>query len=193
MKVVCVLGSPRIGGNTDIVADAFLETAKKAGAETKKFYLNKMQYRGCQACMGCKKTAETCVLKDDLSPLLDEVRQCDVLVLCSPVYYGDITSQMKAFIDRTYCYLTPDFMSSPHPSRLKSGKQLVFIQAQGHPDLKQFQDIFPRYEFFLKWYGFEKTYLIRAVGVVEKGMVKSHPEVLQLAEKVAKEVTSPKL
>lgn len=186
MKVVCLVGSPRVGGNTDIVTDAFAETAKKLGAEVKKYHLNQLKFRGCQGCMGCKKVKETCVIPDDLTQVLEDVRHCDVLVLGTPVYYGEATSQLKAFVDRTYCYLTPDFMTSKHPSRLTSGKKLAFIQVQNHPDPNMFKDIFPRYQMFLGWYGFDDIQLVRATGVGEKGDVNKYPEVLKQAEDLAK-------
>ncbi len=190
MKVVCLIGSPRVGGNTDLLADEFLHTAQDLKAEVKKYYLNQLSYRGCQACMGCKKVKETCVLKDDLSQVLEDVKTCDIALFCTPVYYGDITSQMKAFIDRTYCYLTPDYITDiAHASRLSKGKKLVFVMAQGHPDPEQFKDIYPRYEFFLKWYGFDDRHLLRAVGVGNKGDVKSHSimsEAKELAQKLIK-------
>lgn len=186
MKVVCLVGSPRVGGNTDIIGDKFLEAAKKLGAEVKKYYLNQLKFRGCQACMGCKKVKETCVIPDDLTQVLEDVRKCDVLLLSSPVYYSEITAQLKAFIDRTYCYLTPDFISSSNPSRLAKGKKMAFILAQNHPDANMFKDIFPRYQSIFGWYGFDDIQLLRVVGVAEKGDVNKHPEVFQQTEELAK-------
>lgn len=188
MKCVCVLGSPRVNGNSEILAQTFLKTMESLGAETKVYALNKLKYRGCQACMACKKNLETCAVKDDLIEVLDAVREADVLVLASPVYYGDITAQAKGFVDRTYCYLAPDFMTIPNPSRLKPGKKLVFIQTQGHPDVTQFNDIYSKYSNFLKWYGFEESYLVRSTGVGDKGDVNKHPQILEEAKSVAHKI-----
>lgn len=187
MKIVCLLGSPRAKGNSTALAKRFCEAAKTLGAKIQTFSLNKLAYRGCQACMACKTKLEKCILEDDLSRVLDAVHQCDVLVLASPVYYGDISAQMKAFIDRTFSFLRPDYTSNPHPSRLSAGKKLVFVLTQGQPDETQFEDIFPRYKVFLQWYGFE-TYLIRACGVMGEGDVEAHRGAMALAEETAQKI-----
>lgn len=164
MNVVALLGSPRTGKNSSTIATRFTDTAANLGAETRIFELNKLTYRGCQGCYACKNGLDHCVLRDDLTEVLDAVQAADVVLLSSPVYYGDITSQLKGFIDRTYSYLKTDYLTNAQPSRL-SPKKLVIVLTQGHPDEVLFADIYPRYEGFLKWMGFSETRLIRACGV----------------------------
>ena len=188
MRIVCLLGSPRPKGNSAAMAAKFCDTADGLGAEVTTFSLNKLKYRGCQACMTCKTKLEKCVLKDDLAEVLEAVREAEVLVMASPIYYGEVSSQLKAFIDRTYSYLVPDYPTNPKPCRLVPGKKLVFIQTQGHPDESQFADVFPRYEFFFKWYGFKESHLIRACGVFNKGDVEGREDVMRLAEETASKV-----
>jgi len=190
MKILCLLGSPRPKGNSSILAHRFCETAKGLGAKVRIFSLNKLEYRGCQACLACKKKLESCALNDDLARVLEEVRTCDVLVLATPIYYGEVSSQMKAFIDRTFSFLKPDYVSNPRPSRLDPGKRLVFIITQGQPDEFQFDDVFPRYDAFFRWYGFEAGELIRVCGVMDPGDVEAHREALELAEATARKVCS---
>lgn len=185
MKIVSLLGSPRRSGNSATIARHLLKTAEGLGAETTIFELNKLKYRGCQACYACKKGDEDCVLKDDLSAVLRSVKEADAVVLASPVYYGEITAQLKGFIDRTYSFLLPDYLTNPKPSRF-SPKKLVFVLVQGHPDEALFADIFPRYEQFLKWMGFDEVSLIRACGI-GPGTVDAAPEhALRQAEEAAK-------
>ncbi|MDQ1257169.1 MAG: hypothetical protein QG656_1771, partial [Candidatus Hydrogenedentes bacterium] len=62
MKIVAVLGSPRLNGNSAFIAGRFLETADRLGAETRSFTLNTLSYRGCQACRACKRSSEVCIL-----------------------------------------------------------------------------------------------------------------------------------
>lgn len=190
MKIVCLLGSPRVKGNSSTIAKHFCSTAENRGAEVKTFALNELKYRGCQGCMKCKTKADRCVLKDDLAEVLDAIREADILLMASPVYYGDISSQLKAFIDRTFSYLTPDYTSNPNPSRLMPGKKLVFILVQGNPDINRFSDIFPRYDFFFQWYGFVDNRLIQACGIRDPGEIDAHKDILALAEKMAGELCS---
>jgi len=187
MKILSIQGSPRSSGNSAGIARRFTETAAGLGAEIRTFELNRLRYRGCQACYGCKKGADRCVLEDDLTQVLDAVHEADLVLLSSPVYFGDVTSQFKGFIDRSYSFLKPDYMTSQEPSRL-SPKKLVFVLCQGHPDEAMFADIFARYEGFLKWMGFMDMRLIRACGYGPM-TVDAIPEgILMQAEALAREV-----
>jgi multimeric flavodoxin WrbA len=135
--------------------------------------------------MTCKTKLDRCVLKDDLTEVLDAIRDADVLVMATPVYFGEVSSQLKAFIDRTFSYLVPDYTTNPVSSRLKSGKRLVFIQTQGQSDEKQFADIFPRYDYFFNWYGFKDNCLIRGCGLMNGGEAQTRSEIMDEAEKTA--------
>jgi multimeric flavodoxin WrbA len=192
MKVVCLFGSPRPKGNSTLIANRFCDKAEQLGAKVEKFSLNKLNYRGCQACMTCKTKLDKCVLKDDLSQVLDSIHDADILVLASPVYYGDVTSQMKAFVDRTFSYLVPDYTTNPNPSRLERGKKLVFIQVQGSAYENQFDDIFTRYEYFFKWYGFGDAHLIRGLGLFALQDAEKDEKILQLAEQTAQQLIGTK-
>lgn len=188
MKIVALLGSPRPNGNSAMIAKHFCDLADSLGAEVKAFTLNNLEYRGCQGCMMCKTKLDKCVLEDDLAEVLSAVRDAEILLLASPVYYGDVSSQLKAFIDRTFCYLTPDYTTNPNPCRLPPGKKLVFALAQGNPDEDRFADVFPRYDYFFKWYGFSESHLLRACGVREPGEVGNRSDVMELAEGLAKKL-----
>lgn len=188
MSIVAILGSPRSEGNSAGLVKAFLKAAEPFGATARTFRLNDLSFRGCQACYVCKTSRDTCVLKDDLAPVLDAVREADVVVLASPVYFGDITGQLKTFFDRTFSFFTPDYRTSATPSRLAPGKKLVFVQTQGQPDPTLFDDVYPRYERFFKRFGFAETHLIRAHGVANAGDAAGKSEFLQQAEEVAEKV-----
>jgi multimeric flavodoxin WrbA len=190
MEIVCVLGSPRTNGNSTALARRFCETAESRGARVRTFALNKLKYRGCQGCMGCKNESEKCILEDDLTQVLDAVYEADVLVMASPVYYGDVSSQMKGFIDRTFSFLVSDYTVNTNMSRLKLGKKLVFILTQAEPDENDHDDIFPKYAHFFEWYGFMESSLIRACGVMDAGEVEKRRDVMDLAGKTAEELCS---
>jgi len=188
MKTVCVFGSPRPNGNSTTIAKYFCNRLESLSAEVQTFALNKLSYRGCQACMVCKTKLDRCVLEDDLTQVLDAVRAADLLVIATPVYFGDITSQLKGLIDRMYSFLTPDYRKNPEKSRLSPGKKLVFIQVQGRPDENKFTDIFPRYGEFWDWYGIKERYQIRSWGVRELGEIAKDREVFKKAEDIATQI-----
>lgn len=161
MKVVVILGSPRKKGTSTRIALSFAEEAEKRGAQVKTHSLNKMNYKGCQGCDSCKTRSEACVLKDDLTEVLGDLADSDLAVLATPVYYWDVSGQFKCFIDRTWSFVKPDYMSNPAPSRLAPGKKAVLITTQGDVEAKH-RDVAEKYESFLAWYGFE-THVIRGV------------------------------
>jgi multimeric flavodoxin WrbA len=188
MKIVCLKGSPRKSGNSAAIAERLLATAAKLGAETRAFELNRLSYSGCQGCYACKKKLDRCILEDDLTAVLAEVKAADTLVLATPVYYGDVTGQLKCFIDRTFSYLVPDYITNPHPSRLPPGKKLVFIITQGQPDAGFFADIYPRYDKFFKVYGIAESHLIRACGIGPGSIDRVPERYLKQAEELAQEL-----
>lgn len=188
MKITCLLGSPRPHSNSAALAARFLETAAKLGAETLNYTLSRLTYRGCQACYTCKTKLDRCVLKDDLTEVLESVQRADTLVISTPVYYADVTGQLKCFIDRTYSFLKPDYITNPSPSRLAPGKKLVFITTQGQPDPERFAKVPTRYGSIFKWYGFEESHLIRACGVGPKTTAAELEPYLREAEELAKKV-----
>ena len=183
-KVVAVLGSPRRGGNSETIADKILDTAKSLGAQTTKFALNELSFRGCQACMGCKTGSETCVVNDDLAKVLDAVRESDAFIMTSPIYFGEVTGQLKSAIDRMYSFLGPDYMTNPNPGRLAPGKNCVFVLTQGNPDEKAF-DVFQNYGRFFKRFGCE-THVVRGLGLRAKTAAAAKPELMREAEDLAK-------
>ncbi len=183
MKIVAVLGSPRPQGNSAHLAQRFLDEARALGAETKTYLLNQIAFQGCQSCRACKTKSEACILEDDLAEVLTAVRGADVLVLASPVYFGEISGQLKCFFDRTYSYLNPDFSS-----RVPPGKKAVMVLVQANPDPFSFDDIFPRYQRWLKMFGFHPVYLLRATGARDPGDLDQQPAVLDQAAALAREV-----
>ena len=183
MKIVAVLGSPRPQGSSASLARKFLDEARSLGAETKIYPLTQLDFKGCQGCRTCKTKGDQCVLKDDLAEVLAAVKGADLLLLASPVYFGDLSGQLKCFFDRTYSYVNPDFSS-----RVPPGKQAVLVLVQANPDPEQFNDIFPRYERWLRMFGFDPVYLLRATGVRDPEDLDRQPAVLDQAAALAREV-----
>lgn len=99
-KVLTIETSPRKHGNTEIMAERFLEGAKEAGHETERISLYDQNLQFCRGCLACQKTRE-CVIKDDVSVLLRKIQDADVLVFSTPIYFYEMTGQMKTLLDRT--------------------------------------------------------------------------------------------
>jgi multimeric flavodoxin WrbA len=185
MKIVAVLGSPRPKSNSTALARTILDTAKKLGAETAEFVLQKLTYEGCRACETCKTKLDHCVIQDDLTQVLEAVKEADAVIFASPNYFGEVSSQFKAFFDRTYSYLNANFTG-----RLRAGRASVFIYAQGQPSLDLYRDVQLRYENWLKRYGFDTNHLIRMNGPRDPGSVSKRSDLVAQAEDIARKLVS---
>lgn len=104
-KIVILEGSPRKGGNTDLLSDAFMRGAKEEGSKVTKFYLAQKEIHPCMGCGACRRSeGHNCVFKDkdDFEEIIQAVIGADVLVVASPVYFYSLTAQTKTAIDRFY-------------------------------------------------------------------------------------------
>jgi len=104
---VCAFnGSPRKGGNTELLlaeAERAVISAGHAGHKWTRFDLNAMNIKPCQDCGGCEKTGE-CVLKDDMVQIYQAIRDADRIILASPVFFFALSAQAKAMIDRCQAF-----------------------------------------------------------------------------------------
>ncbi len=100
MKVLGILGSPRRGGNTEILLRAFLEGAAAGGAEVEEVRLREMKISPCLEIYHCFKDG-TCPIKDDMIGFYDKLLAAEVVVLASPIFFYNVSAQAKAMIDRT--------------------------------------------------------------------------------------------
>lgn len=100
-KLLIVNGSPRKDGVDARIAKMIAETAGKYDYTAEIVDICSMDIGGCKACMSCKKTGE-CAQKDDMTQMYAKIRESDMIVLASPIYFAAETGQMKCFIDRFY-------------------------------------------------------------------------------------------
>ena len=105
MKIIAIVGSPRPTGNTNYLIEQALQEAETHGFETEKIILSQYQVNPCLGHANCS-SFETCRQDDDAPWILDRFSSADGIILGSPVYYYNVTAQMKAFVDRNYFLYT---------------------------------------------------------------------------------------
>jgi multimeric flavodoxin WrbA len=143
-RIVVLLGSPRKKGNSARLAEHLSKGAKSKGAKVESFYLNGMNIKPCQGCRSCQKeNAKGCIIKDDMQALYPKIKEADVIVIASPVYWFNISAQTKVFIDRCYAIGVGE-------RNAFSGKHFAFLLSYGDADafssgavnaLRSFQDM----------------------------------------------------
>jgi multimeric flavodoxin WrbA len=121
MKVMAVNGSPRKTWNTATLLKKALKGASSQGADTELIHLYDLAFTGCTSCFACKtrdgKSYGRCPVKDDLKPILRRVEEADALILGSPIYFGNVTGEMRSFLERLvfpfFTYTDPPFSLFP--------------------------------------------------------------------------------
>ena len=129
MKVIAINGGPRKEWNTATLLRHALDGAASNGAETKLIHLYDLSYKGCYSCFACKMIGNTsygcCAAGDDLKPVLEEIAEADALILGSPVYFSNVTGQMRSFFERLmFPYMKYD---ANHSSLFKRKLSTAFI------------------------------------------------------------------
>jgi multimeric flavodoxin WrbA len=104
MKVIGVNGSPRKKWNTATMLGKALQGAAAKGAQTSLIHLYELNFKGCISCFSCKKingkSHGKCAVVDDLAPVYAMIREADALILGSPIYFGDVSGEMRSFMER---------------------------------------------------------------------------------------------
>lgn len=147
MKIVLINGSPRGRvSNTHIMAQAFLQGAQEAGAETLNVLLAEKEIHHCQGCFSCwLKAPGHCIIRDDMKHILDEADGADVLVLASPLYFDTISGMLKVFMDRMIVKGDPHFSKTTNGESRHWKKpgdktpRLLMISNCGFPERSHFQ------------------------------------------------------
>ncbi len=104
MHYIGINGSPRKNMNTSKLLHAAIEELEKHGKQTKIYHLYDLNFKGCYSCFSCKKEKGNsygkCIINDDLKDLFEEIKKAEGLILASPIYYRDVTGEMKSFLER---------------------------------------------------------------------------------------------
>lgn len=107
-KVIVISTSLRAGSNSDMLADKFMEGALQAGHEVEKISVIGKDIRFCRGCLACQKLGK-CVIQDDVDAIMQKVLHADVIVWATPIYYFEMSGQMKVLIDRMNALYTLDY------------------------------------------------------------------------------------
>lgn len=131
--IIAVNGSPRKNWNTYTLIERCLDGAKEMGAETELVNLYDIDFKGCISCFACKRKGiviDKCAMKDDLEPILQKIRDCDALILGSPVYFDSVTGEMRSFWERL---IFPYTSYESKPSSFGSKIKTAFIYTMNVP------------------------------------------------------------
>jgi len=166
MKVIAVNGSPRKNWNTAKLLQEALKGAESKGAETKMVHLYDLDFKGCISCFACKRKNSSCdglcAVKDDLKTVLKEILGCDILLLGSPIYFGNITGEMRSFLERL---VFPNLSYNAGQRSVFQGKIIsgfIYTMNASEDQMKQlnYEPIFLQYKNLLKIFNGDSEVLL---------------------------------
>ena len=183
MYVLGILGSPRIGGNTDILLDKVLEGASESEARIEKIILNTLNFSACQECEDVKDDG-TCKVEDDFQALYKKIEQADALILASPVFFGSLSAQTKKMVDRFQCLWRAKYILKKEVFNKKRLGVFVCVQASGRTDF--FKNAKSIVKNLFATMNTEYKQELFCTGLDQKASVLKHPEVLDQAFELGK-------
>ncbi|RKY41138.1 MAG: flavodoxin family protein [Candidatus Makaraimicrobium thalassicum] len=180
MKVIGISGSPRRGGNTDILLEEALRGAASRGAETEKIVLNELKVSPCQEEEYENVNDEgLSVVDDDMRTVFRKVREADALILASPVFFGSLSAQTKIMIDRFQCvWLAKNILKRDVFAGRRAGG-FICVEATSREDF--FDNARSIVRHFFATINVEYKKEVFCPGVAKKAAVLDHPNVLERA------------
>lgn len=178
-KILILNGSPRPNGNTAGLIEAFKQGAEENGHTVTQFNLQKMNIHPCLGCFGGGKTPNSpCVQKDDMQQIYPVYEEADILILASPMYYWNITAQLKTAFDRLFA------VAEKNSDYSNPQKDCIMLMAAEGDTKDNFEPVEHYYHSLLKHLGWNNLGEIYAGGVMSIGDIKGHPA-LEKAYKLA--------
>ena len=166
-KVTIIFGSPSKGSNTHILVKEAQRGLKDSGVESEIFFLNDLNMKGCQSCLTCKmKDTTECATKDDMQLIYKAMESSDGILVATPIYFHDVTSQTKMWLYRLFPYLgsrdgVHDGVKTTLMGRMPGNKRATFIFTQNQPDPELFLDHIKTFMDMVGLVGFDlKGYMV---------------------------------
>lgn len=165
MNILVLTGSPRRHGNSNYLADRFVQGAEERGHSVVRFNCTTLHLRDCLACNHCGMNGD-CALHDDFDLVRPHLLEADLVVFATPTYYFGFSGYLKIIIDRFYAI----------DGRLRgSGKKTALLAACADGDPATFEPLLQHYRAIARYLGWQDIGTVTASGVWEEGAVKNSP------------------
>jgi multimeric flavodoxin WrbA len=187
MKALGIHGSPRRGGNTELLLQEFLRGCRDAGAEVEEVFLRKLKITPCLEIYACQKDGQ-CPIKDDMKPLYGRLIEADILAVASPIFFYAVSAHLKAMIDRCQALWAKKYLLNQPVTSGRTGRRGVFLAVGGSKGAKNFDGALLTMKYFFDALDrtFDRTLLYK--GVDAKGEILRHPTAMAEAYALGKKV-----
>jgi multimeric flavodoxin WrbA len=186
MKIVGIYGSPRTGGNTELLLGEFLRGCREAGAEVEEFFLRDLKITPCLEIYACKKDGN-CPIDDDMKILYARFAEADGLAIASPIFFYAVSAQLKAMIDRCQAMWARKYILHQTISAGEKKRKGVFLAVGGSKGGKIFEGplLTMKYFFDALDVNFYRSLLFKEIDA--KGDILKHPTAMAEAFALGKE------
>jgi multimeric flavodoxin WrbA len=178
MKVLGIYGSPRQGGNSDLLLDQALEGARMAGAQVERLYVRDFNIGGCLECGGCDQTG-SCVIPDDMDQIYPRLLDAEVLFMAAPIFFYGVPAQLKALVDRSQAMWSKRRLekTAEQLKRYDGGRgYMIAVGATKGKTLFDGSQLMAKYFYDALDMSYEGGLFYK--GIESKGNVNDHPEIL---------------
>ncbi len=182
MKVLGIMGSPRLKGNTDLLLDEALRGAKSQPVEIEKIVVDKLNIAPCREYYGCLKDGN-CVIRDDMDDIYTRLVEADAIIVASPIFFYGLSAQLKALIDRCQALWARRYILHNLPDSARKG---VFIAVGATGGRQLFEGSILTVKYFFRATGTEYVDELLVRGVDKRGEIKEHPAALSAAFELGK-------
>ena len=180
MKVLGIAGSPRRGGNTDLLLGEVMRGAASRGAKVKTIVLNDLKITPCQHCDACLEKGR-CKVEDDMQMVYREMEDADRIVLASPIQFMGVTAQMKAMIDRCQALWARKYILKQPPLGNRRERKGLFVSVGGRTMANLFEPALVTVKTLFRILDVTYAGELLFPGVDEKGAIAEHPDALRQA------------
>jgi len=186
LKVLGIMGSPRIKGNSDLLLDEALKGAQSQGAEAEKIIVDKLKIAPCREYYGCRKDGN-CVIRDDMDGLYPKILDADAVIVASPIFFYTVSAQLMLLISRCQALWARKYVLKNMDIPLKKG---VFIAVGATKGEKLFDGPKLTIKYFFQAINAEYTEELLIRGVDKRGEIKEHPTALADAYVIGKKLAA---
>ncbi|MDO8568788.1 MAG: flavodoxin family protein [Dehalococcoidales bacterium] len=186
MKVLGIMGSPRVGGNTDLLLDEALRGAESQQTDVEKLVVDKLKIAPCREYYGCLRDGN-CVIRDDMDSIYPKLVAADRIIIASPIFFYGVSAQLKALIDRCQALWARKYILKQKIGGANRKGAFIAVGATKGENL--FAGSILTVKYFFKAIDMEYAEELLVRGVDQRGEIKKKPEVLARAFELGKKLT----
>ena len=185
MIILGINGSPRKGGNTEIILDRVLDGAREKGASVEKIVLSKLNFSPCLECENIKDDG-SCIVEDDMQLVYKKIDQADVVIIASPIFFGSLSAQTKMMIDRFQCLWRAKYILKKAVKNKRKKGIFLSVEASHRKDF--FENAKAIIRNLFATIGIEYSEELFLSGIDEKGSILKHEDALKEAFELGKRI-----